>query len=206
LPLRTVSIIYNIPYVTLWRWCRTISRVLANTFEQVLETARIRIVDTTSTRIRTTDPRYYTSYKKQRVVKAQVICDEGGHIHSISNPYAGSVHDKVIWNNEWPSIGQVSLILADKAYVGPTGERSVLFRPIKKNEGQWKRNPVRAKAWNKQLSKRRVKIEHVFAHLKTWRIIHHYFPQSPDTYSTVLKAIAFIYNLKLKGNFETSQQ
>jgi len=126
------------------------------------------------------------------------VCDETGHVHAVSRPYAGSIHDKTIWNDESQHIRQNTRVLADKAYAGGTGEWQRLFRPIRKNEAKWKQDPVKAKAWNRELSKRRVKIEHVFAQLKTWRIIHHYFPQSPETYSTVLKAIAFIHNLNLK--------
>ncbi|MDW9481804.1 transposase [Sinorhizobium meliloti] len=51
-----------------------------------------------------------------------------------------------------------------------------------------------ARAFN-ALSKRRVRIEHVFAQLKTWRIIHHYYPMRPHTYATTFRAIAYIHNL-----------
>ena len=106
LPLRTVSAICEIPYVTLWRWCKTIASILADKFDQSETDPPTLIVDTTSTRVRTSDVRYYTSYKKQRVVKAQVVCDETGHVHAVSRPYAGSVHDKVIWNDELQNICQ----------------------------------------------------------------------------------------------------
>jgi len=43
--------------------------------------------------------------------------------------------------------------------------------------------------------------------LKTWRILHHYFPAAPQRYADTFKAIAYIDNLQLKAksNYETSQ-
>lgn len=85
-------------------------------------------------------------------------------------------------------------ILADRAYAGATGDGSFLKRPIRRNETLFKLDPEKAREHNRQLSLKRMKIEHLFARLKTWRIIHHYFPQNPETYSTIFKAITFIHN------------
>ncbi len=88
-----------------------------------------------------------------------------------------------------------AVVLADKAYAGGTREGEVLLRPIRRNEREWKVNPAAAKTRNAALSKRRVRIEHVFAQLKAWRIIHHYYPMRPQTYATTFRAIAYIHNL-----------
>ncbi|MDW9478852.1 transposase [Sinorhizobium meliloti] len=109
--------------------------------------------------------------------------------------YPGSVHDKTIWNGEFAALPKDVTVLADKAYAGGAGEGEVLFRPVKRNEQAWKRDPGRAKSFNAALSKRRVRIEHLFAQLKTWRIIHHYYPMRPQTYGTTFMAIAYIHNL-----------
>jgi len=45
------------------------------------------------------------------------------------------------------------------------------------------------------LSKRRATIEHVFADLKTFRIIRDIFPLHPDQFGMVFKAVAFIRNV-----------
>jgi hypothetical protein len=71
-------------------------------------------------------------------------------------------------------------------------EWTVLFRPVRRNEQAWKSDPSGVKLSNAILSKRRVRIEHVFAQLKTWRIIHHYFPMRPQMYDKTFRAIAFI--------------
>jgi len=108
--------------------------------------------------------------------------------------YGIVVHDKRIWDLEFPGIPRHHAILADRAYAGAIGDGSFLHRPACKNETSYKADMFKAKEQNRRLSLKRVKIEHLFASLKTWRIIHHYFPQHLETYSNVFKAIAFIHN------------
>jgi hypothetical protein len=48
------------------------------------------------------------------------------------------------------------------------------------------------------MSKRRVRIEHLIARLKSWRIIHHDYPTRPNTYAEIFRAIAYIHNLELE--------
>ncbi len=196
LPLRLMSSLFCINHVTLWRWCKRVTDILAQQFEPRDGTIGL-IVDTTSTRVRSTDRASYTAYKKMHVSKVQVLCDATGRIHHVSGSYPGSVHDKTIWNKEVSNIPNNAHVLADKAYAGADGENTILFRPIKRNEQRWKDDPEAAKAANRVLSKQRVKIEHVFAQLKTWRTIHHDYPNRPETYGTTFKAIAYLHNLEL---------
>lgn len=194
LPLRLMARLFFIDHVTLWRCCNLVIEALSEMFE-TRSGAKQLIVDTTATRVRCTEAIWYSGYKKQRVAKVQVLCDADGVVHSVSRVYPGSVHDKTIWNGEFGSVPHGAAVLADKAYSGGLGEGTVLFRPVRRNEVAWKSDPKEAKAANALLSKRRVRIEHVFAQLKTWRIIHHYYPMRPSTYATTFKAIAFIHNL-----------
>nr|WP_250808312.1 transposase family protein [Neorhizobium tomejilense] len=184
-------------HVTLWRYCRKCIAVLAASF-QAPSRALTLIVDTTSTRVRSAEAGWYSGHKKQRVAKVQVLSDADGYVHAVSGVYRGSVHDKTIWNGELENLPRGSTALADKAYVGGLGEGTVLFRPIRRNERQWAADPRAAQAYNAALSKKRARIEHVFARLKTWRIIHHDYPMRPDTYAETFTAIACIANLELR--------
>jgi hypothetical protein len=194
LPPRLMARLFVVDHVTLWRCCNRVIEALAKMFE-TRSGAKQLIVDTTSTRVRCTDLVWYSGHRQQRVAKVQVLCNADGVINSVSPAYPGSVHDKTIWNGEFRSVPHGATVLADKAYAGGAGEGTVLFRPVRKNETAWKSDPKEAKAANALLSKRCVRIEHVFAQLKTWRIIHHYYPMRPSTYATTSKAIAFIHNL-----------
>ena len=196
LPLRFISTLFSIPLTTLFRRCRRLAHLLADLHERdaPAHEADHLIVDTTPTRVRSTDLRYYRGYKKQRVGKVRVVCCANGFVRSVSPGYPGSVHDKTIWEKEVTNAPTHHTILADRAYAGATGDGSFLQRPIRKNETQFKNDPEKAQIRNRALSLKRVKIEHLFARLKTCRIIHHYFPQKPDTYATVFKTIALIHN------------
>jgi transposase len=201
LPLRLLATIFCINHVTLWRYCRMVIETLSQRFDQNIVEAPIKclIVDSTSTRVRTTADGWYSGYKKQRVAKVQVMCDETGRVHHVSQSYRGSVHDMTIWNREFDAVPYGVTVLADKAYAGGKGERAVLQRPIRRNEQKWKDDPVKAQTENAALSKQRIKIEHLFSKLKVWRIIHHDYPMKPETYATTFKAIAYLLNLGMEG-------
>ncbi len=174
---------------------------MADAFDRERTAASVEelVVDTTSVRVGTTDVTWYSGHRKRHVAKVQALCDGRGGDHSVSGTYPGSRHDKTIWNLEFPNLPRCERILADKAYAGATGEGTLLFRPVRRNEAEWKADPEAAKEKNRQLSKRRVRIEHAFARLKTWRIIHHYYPMKPMSFATTVKAIAFINNTIING-------
>jgi hypothetical protein len=87
------------------------------------------------------------------------------------------------------------LVLADKAYAGGNGEGQHLLRPIKHNETAYKAKPDESREFNRKLSKLRVRIEHVFARLKTWRILSGLFQYKWQRLSEFVRVIAVIHNL-----------
>jgi hypothetical protein len=79
LPLRLVARLCHIDHVTLWRYRNTVVAVLSDSFASPSSPiVKDLIVDTTSTRVRSTDVKFYSGHKKQRVVKVQVLCDGSG--------------------------------------------------------------------------------------------------------------------------------
>ena len=125
LPLRLVARLCRIDHVTLRRYCNTIVAALVGSFASPHKAADL-IVDITSTRVRSTDVRFHSGHKKQRVVKVQVLGDADGIVHAVSDGCSGSVHDKTVWNMESAKVPRVAAVLADKAYVGGNGEGTVL--------------------------------------------------------------------------------
>lgn len=89
-------------------------------------------------------------------------------------------------------------MLADKAYAGAKLENEWLFRPIRRNEQAYKMDRISAKAANRKLSKRRVRIEHVMASLKRYRILRDRFPLALHLYTPCMHAIALIHNLEIE--------
>jgi hypothetical protein len=117
-------------------------------------------------------------------------------IVAMSQAHPGSVHDMTIWNGELDGVFHLldRPVLGDKAYAGAVGEHVVLLRPVRRNERACRDDKETAKRFNRTLSRRRVRDEHVFARLKTFRVLRDVFPFHPDRLGTVFAALAFVNN------------
>lgn len=198
---RTLAIYLGIPHVTLHRYTSRIVTLLAG---QPLSGGTPPghdwlIVDTTGTRVRSTDKADYSGYKHHRIRKVQVVVDDRRRIVNVSRAWHGAVHDKAIWDGEFERVRRRfdRPVLGDKAYAGGSGEGKVLFRPVKRNECAYKADVDGCTAANRQLSKVRVKVEHVFAGLKTFRIIQGLFTLHPDRFGDVVRAASVLHNANL---------
>ena len=126
------------------------------------------------------------------------------HKRRIRDGYSGKVHDKTMWKKEFTSITQLldRPVLGDKAYAGAKGETDakgkIVLRPIKRNEVHYKLDKESCKAFNRQLSQIRVRVEHVFAQLKSFKILRNLFPLQPKRYATCFKVVALVYNMNLQ--------
>lgn len=199
LPYRAVEAISGIDAVAASRMVR---RMLGRLREVALMAqAREKgfyLVDTTTVRIRTSQVRYYTGYKHYRGIKTQVLADTQRIIHHLSPAYPAKVHDKVIWDR---SLSQVQPrlnrpVLADKGYVGAKLEGKGLIRPLRRNEWAYRSPPEEAKAFNREVCRHRVRIEHIMASLKRYRILGGRFSLALEWYPVVMKAVVLIHNLE----------
>lgn len=197
LPYRAIEVISGIDAVTASRMVR---RMLGRLSDTSLARGAVGyyLVDTTTVRIKKRQEQYYSGYKHHRGVKTQVLADEQRRIHHLSIAYPARVHDKVIWDR---NVAQVQPlldrpVLGDKAYVGAKLEGKGLIRPLRRNEGAYKTQPEPAKAFNRALSRRRVRIEHVMASLKRFRILGGRFSLALEWYPLVMKAVALVHNLE----------
>ena len=59
----------------------------------------------------------------------------------------------------------------DKRIVGARSEGEILLRPHRRSDAAYKADKDGAKAFNQALSKIRVKVEHVFAQMKHFRVL-----------------------------------
>lgn len=153
------------------------------------------LVDTTSVRVGSRRRDSYSGHKHQRCAKVQVVCDEAEQIAAVGRAWPGSVHDKTVFERERCKLAQTlqAVMLADKAYAGCPGEGSQLLRPIKKGERAW-REPGAAQ-FNAQLGKKRAKVEHVFARLKTFKVLQGLLPYRWQRLGDIVRALAVVHNL-----------
>jgi hypothetical protein len=194
LSVRALEALTGIDSVTV---SRCVLRVTAALGELPLAQARGGlVVDSTHVRAATTERSAYSGYKHHRCAKVQLIAQPDGQVVAVSRAVPGSVHDKTLWNKERHGLKHLvgHLVLADKAYVGASGEGEQLVRPVKRGERAYLENPEKAKAFNRALSKTRVRVEHVFARLKTWRVLSGLFPYRWPRLGEVVRALAVVLN------------
>jgi hypothetical protein len=114
----------------------------------------------------------------------------------VSTAFPAAVHDITIGNSEFSKVKPKLRfpVLADKAYAGAVGENIILFRPLKSQElADWE-NTEDSKRRNANLSRKRVRSEHVFYDLKRFRILQGIFPLRPEKCSLIVKALAAMHS------------
>jgi hypothetical protein len=129
------------------------------------------------------------------------VIRKDGRVVDVSQSYPGAVHDKKIWNMEADRLlpAMRGGVLGDKAYTGGIGEGSRLLRPVKRGELAWRLDKDLAKKYNAALSKIRVRVEHCFARLKTWKVLSGLFPYHWTRLGDVVRAIAVVHNMNLEA-------
>ena len=138
----------------------------------------------------------YTGYKKKSAIKIQVICDEDFNIRDVSDGHSASAHDYKIFKREFKRIKSKldRPVLGDKAYIG-LSDKGVLC-PVKSNA----LNKEIETDFNAHLSKRRVKIEHLFAKIKRVKSLYCGFWYRRSKLTTLFKAIALYSSLEVLKN------
>lgn len=118
-------------------------------------------------------------------------------IVSISPGIESSIHDKKIFELEYQNVfkqlNRKLTVLGDKAYVGLS--KYHVKTPFKRNEQRFKTDKVKATGLNKALSSKRISIEHVFARLKSYRLLSMPYYYAKTKLDIFVKAIVNIYNL-----------
>ena len=200
LPDRILEDLFHIDHVTISRIILRISLYLSKIKINInnKESNLFYIVDSTTLRIgKGKNKDTYSGYKHHHGVKFQVTINDKSLIEHVSKSYSSSIHDKKLFISEYKSliskIDKGLNILGDKGYSG-LKEYKVNI-PIKRNELPYKENKRLVKSNNKELSSKRIKVEHVFAYIKSYRIMQRLNYYSKDKIEILFNAMANIYNL-----------
>jgi hypothetical protein len=132
----------------------------------------------------------YSGKKKRNTIKTQIMVTHEGKIKSVSKSVPGNMHDKRLYDNTKAFTTIKVKRKGDLAYIGTSCQT-----PIKKK----KKIPLTEdqKSFNKQFSRSRITVEHVFAHLKKFNILNYKFRNPISGYNLIFKNIAGIRNLQL---------
>lgn len=128
----------------------------------------------------------YSGKKKAHALKTQIVVDKKGDIRHISASVPGTIHDKKLFD-------QCGVVLPDtaKGDLGYLGTNIAI--PIKSS----KLHPLtqRQKERNTGHSRKRIIVEHVFASLKTFRILADRFRGSLAYYHQYFVIVCGLRNL-----------
>jgi len=133
--------------------------------------------------------RYYSGKKKKHTIKNQVIVDKRGKIRTVTKSNPGKKHDKKLFDETKPILPKDSDLTGDLGYYGAKG----ITLPNKKPKG--KELTKEEKQFNKELSRRRITVEHSFGKMKIYQILSQRFRNPLSKHSLIFKNIAGLHNL-----------
>ena len=116
--------------------------------------------------------RYYSGRKKRHAVKNLIVV-AGGKVRWCSRTVPRRRHDKALAERERLRLPRGVRVLGDSGFEGMDAGEADVVTPWKKPRGRrlhWKR-----RAFNRQLSRERVKVEHTLASVKRLRILREEF-------------------------------
>jgi hypothetical protein len=133
--------------------------------------------------------RYYSGKKKKHTLKNQIITDKKGKIRAVTKSVPGKKHDKKLFCESKIILPENSDLTGDLGYYGASG----MILPNKKPKG--KELTQEEKKQNKELSKRRITVEHSFGKMKIYQILSQRFRNPRKKHSLIFKNIAGLHNL-----------
>ncbi len=136
---------------------------------------------------------YYSGKKKRHTLKTEIRVTLAGRIVHVSKNHPGSTHDFTVFKGE-KRPPKESRLFVDSGYQGIADIHKNADFPYKSS----KNNPLDAeeKAYNTALSRLRVKAEHVFAQIKTFKILSDRYRNKRKRYGVKFNIVAGIVNIK----------
>lgn len=132
---------------------------------------------------------YYSGKKKRHTLKNQIIVDKKGKVRSVTKSNPGKKHDKKLFDESKIILPENSDLTGDLGYLGANG----IILPNKKPKG--KELTKEEKKYNKELSRRRITVEHTFGKMKIYQILSQKFRNPRHKHSLIFKNIAGLHNL-----------
>lgn len=138
---------------------------------------------------------FYSGKKKKHTLSVQVLIDLAS-LEILCTAYGeGKQQDFGLFKRSELEVAESVEILADKGYQGIARFHPRSFIPFKKPRGGTLSQTQ--KAYNRELAKARIKIEHVFAKLKVFRILSERYRNRRQRFGLRFNLIASLYNLEL---------
>jgi hypothetical protein len=135
---------------------------------------------------------WYSGKKKRHTIKTEVIVTERGKFVSTSEPAPGRNADITV-RRRGPKLPKGSRAHADSGYQGLQDDHPDTDIPYKKS----KHRPLTKdeRAYNRALSRFRVRVEHAIARLKSFRVLSERYRYPRAAYAAKFAIIAGILNI-----------
>lgn len=160
-----------------------------------LQTIIVDVTEQTIQRPQKRQKLYYSGKKKRHTLKTEIQITGNGKIFRVSKPYPGSHHDFDIRKTEKP-ISKSTRVYADSGYQGLQNIHPKVCLPFRRSK--LKKLSSFQKQFNRELSRRRVKVENVIGDKKRHKILQERYRNGRDKYHMKTKIIAGIVNLKYR--------
>lgn len=142
--------------------------------------------------------KFFSGKQKSHTFKNSVIsCAKGQDIIEVSVGARGPEADITLFRQQQAKFSREQKFIGDKAYVGAAGTTT----PTKKPKGG--ELTTEQQEENKEISSRRILIEHLIRRLKIFRVAAEKFRLNPKYYKTVILTICGLVRLRL-GTFSFS--
>lgn len=132
----------------------------------------------------------YSGKKKRQTVKTQIIVSDKGRILSVSKTVNGNKNDKKLYDETKTILPKGATKLADLGYVGIPWKLPYKSSKLHKLTQEQREH-------NKKHARRRIIVEHVFAHLKKFHILKDRYRNPISRYNLTFKNICGLRNLAL---------
>ena len=145
---------------------------------------------------------HYSGKKKKHTVQNQITINLDGMIIHKSAHSPGCHHDYKIYKSKYPVLSKKLLQFYDLGYLGIEKDfpNQISILPYKKKKG--KELTLSQKKWNKIQAKIRIKVEHVIAQIKKFRINCDVFRNKLCRYNVISEIVCGIVNFKIKWKEE----
>jgi len=191
-PYVFIGTIFRIDDATVTRYFQRLRPIVASKMKKIIieqipisqEEILDLIADATEQETERRKGSGYSGKKKRQTVKTQIVVDVQGRIKHISQSMPGNMHDKKLYDQTG-----VKADLGDLGYLGTNMrlpfKSSKLCKLTKKQ-----------KKYNLAHSRRRIVVEHVFAHLKQFKILANRFRNNLAYYNDIFMTVAGLYNMR----------
>jgi hypothetical protein len=138
---------------------------------------------------------YYSGKKKRHTLKAQAIIDlKSERILAVSTG-KGRDHDLTLFRSSGVKLLKRTCLLCDRGYNGIRKDHANVMLPYKRTK--LKDLTKAQQAYNRRLARKRVRIEHVFARMKVFKILAEKYRNRRERYALHVMLIAAILNFQL---------